>query len=160
MKSKLKALKLILDSINIPSEIATVEDRKKVQKAIYLGQEAGVNLGFHFGWYKMGPYSPELTKDYYDLSEELAQGNTEYNENELAPAVIQKLQVVSSIIKTPHDVTLPQEDWMELLASHLFLRKTYGFEETKKKMKVEKSNLAPFIEKAEKKLVESKLITT
>lgn len=160
MKSKLRALKLILEAINIPAEIDTVEDRKKVQKAIYLGQENGVNLGFHFSWYKMGPYSPELTKDYYELSEELSQGDHEYTENELAPVVNEKLQAVKSIIKTPGDVSLSQDDWMELLASHLYLRKMNDFDKTKEILRKEKSNLVPYIEKAETKLKESGFLNT
>ena len=158
MNTKLKALKLILDDIKIPSRIATVEDRKKVQKAIYLGQAVGVDLGFHFGWYKMGPYSPELTKDYYDLAEELSQGDMEYNDNELAPEITEKLKIITSIIKTPQEVGLSQDDWMELLASHHFLRKNYSLDETREKIKLEKARLVPFIDKAENVLREQGML--
>ncbi|HZZ71301.1 MAG TPA: hypothetical protein VFE24_03555, partial [Pirellulales bacterium] len=54
------AIKLMLDELGIPETIATVDDRKRVQKAVYLGQRAGMNLGYRFGWYVRGPYSSAL----------------------------------------------------------------------------------------------------
>jgi uncharacterized protein YwgA len=161
MNTKLKALKLILDEIDVPSKITAVEDRKKVQKAIYLGQEAGVDLGFHFGWYKMGPYSPELTKDYYDLAEELALNDNDFSCSELASAVKERLVVVKSIIKPPEGVNLPQEDWMELLASLCYLQKNNNsFEEAKTILHAEKRNLFDYVDIAESILKKNSMVNS
>lgn len=157
MKEKLKALKLILDEVHISSDIASVEERKKVQKGIFLSQEMGIDLGFHFGWYKMGPYSPELTKDYYELAEQLSRGDTEFSDYQLAAPVKRELHKIAEIIIPPSDVKLTQEDWMELLASYLFLMKHYGTDETMRRINLEKPRLAPFIKKAEEALKEKKI---
>lgn len=42
--------------------------RLELQKAVYLLQEAGAKLGYHFGWYIHGPYSSSLADDAYPLS--------------------------------------------------------------------------------------------
>src|SRR3712207_9330456 len=48
--------------------------RKRVQKAVYIGQLTGVDLGYRFSWYVKGPYSTALTRDYYDLAEDVNSG--------------------------------------------------------------------------------------
>lgn len=60
MDSNLIALKLFLDDLGVSADIETIDDRKRVQKAVYLGQAAGADLGYRFGWYLLGPYSPSL----------------------------------------------------------------------------------------------------
>jgi len=42
--------------------------RLQLQKIVYLLQEAGAELGYHFGWYIHGPYSSSLANDAYPLS--------------------------------------------------------------------------------------------
>lgn len=39
-----------------------------LQKTIYLMKQFGPNIGYHFGWYLRGPYSPSLTRDAYTLA--------------------------------------------------------------------------------------------
>ncbi len=48
MDNKEVALKLILDGVNIDCSIDTLDDRKRVQKAVYLAQLSGVDLGYRF----------------------------------------------------------------------------------------------------------------
>lgn len=55
----LKALGDFKPSIN------RFEDRLKIQKMVYLLELKGLNLGFGFGPYVRGPYSPDLTKEIY-----------------------------------------------------------------------------------------------
>ncbi len=43
------------------------DKRLELQKAIYLLQESGGDLGYHFSWYLRGPYSPSLADDAYSL---------------------------------------------------------------------------------------------
>ena len=59
MDAKLITLRLFLDALGQSVDIETVDDRKRVQKAVYLGQLSGVDLGYRFSWYVMGPYSTQ-----------------------------------------------------------------------------------------------------
>ena len=158
MKTKLIALKLFLEELGIPSDIDTVDERKKVQKSIYLGQVAGVDLGYHFGWYLKGPYSPELTKDYYELDEALIDGDLEYQKKELKSQMKEKLHAIQPIVIPPGDVLLSQEDWLELLASVHYQFSRFDQETGRKNIDREKPNLVPYIQKAEELLKKSHLL--
>ena len=56
-------VKLAIDGLKLPFVIDTFMDRLIMQKAVYLAQAAGVNLGYYYHWYLHGPYSPSLTRD-------------------------------------------------------------------------------------------------
>jgi hypothetical protein len=55
MSAKLATLKLFLNELGIDSNINTVDDRKRVQKAVYLGQIARVDLGIVLAGISVGP---------------------------------------------------------------------------------------------------------
>lgn len=44
------------------------ENRLKLQKYVYLAKSFGLNLGYHYNIHLYGPYSRQLTKDYYNLN--------------------------------------------------------------------------------------------
>ena len=67
-------LKLTVDGLNLTFQINTFEDRLILQKAVYLAQAAGVNLGYYYHWYLHGPYCPSLTRDEYAIGFERGQG--------------------------------------------------------------------------------------
>lgn len=119
----LVTLRLFLDALDVPSVIDTVDDRKRVQKAVYLGQLTGVDLGYRFSWYLMGPYSPDLTRDYYMLREALESDAGIGSGRRLRPVLSQKLGQVQSLLQVPDDVGLTQEAWLELLASVDYLQR-------------------------------------
>jgi uncharacterized protein YwgA len=158
VKTKLIALKLFLEALGIPPDIDTVNERKRVQKSIYLGQIAGVDLGYRFGWYLKGPYSPELTKDYYELDEALNEGDIEYQKKDLKGQLKEKLQAIQPIMSPPSDVSLNQEDWLELLASVHYQFSRYDQETAKANIDREKHNLVPYIPRAEESLKKSHLL--
>ena len=158
MKTKLIALKLFLEELGVPPDIDTVDERKRVQKTIYLGQIAGVDLGYHFGWYLKGPYSPELTKDYYDLDEALTEGDLEYQKKELKGQLKEKLQSIKPIVTQPCDVPLSQADWLELLASVHYQYTNFDKATAQANIEREKSVLAPYINRAEEALRNSHLL--
>jgi len=54
-------------------DLGTFEGRLVFQKSVYLMQAFGIYLGYRFNWYLRGPYSPSLTKDGFELSDNLAQ---------------------------------------------------------------------------------------
>jgi uncharacterized protein YwgA len=120
MENRLLALKLFLDELEVSTSISRVDDRKRVQKAVYLGQLAGVDLGYRFGWYLMGPYSPGLTKDYYALAEAMASDETGEG-RKLRPDLVRKLESIRPLLK-PKDPELSLENWLELLPSVHYLR--------------------------------------
>lgn len=63
-------LKLALDQLGLSPRLTTFSERLILQKAVYLAQAAGVQLGYHYNWYLRGPYSPSLTKDAFAVADE------------------------------------------------------------------------------------------
>jgi uncharacterized protein YwgA len=56
---------LVLQELKIQPRLDLFRDRLVIQKAIYLAQAAGVDLGYYYGWYLHGPYCSSLTKDMF-----------------------------------------------------------------------------------------------
>ena len=121
MDPKQIALKVVLDELGEPDEISTVNDRLRIQKAIYLAQVAGIGLGYHYSWYVKGPYSTALTQDYYKLHEALRAGETSHTGLILNPSIASLVPRVKQILSKPQDVQLPDHSWYEALASMHFL---------------------------------------
>lgn len=123
MENRLIALKLVLDELGVPADISTLDDRKRVQKAIYLGQRSGIELGYRFGWYLLGPYSKDLTRDYFALAAAMDGGaEADVKDLILRDDAKKSLARVQPLMKVPEGVKLDQEDWLELLASLHFLQ--------------------------------------
>jgi len=150
MDTRLVALELFLKKLNIDDSIQTVDDRKRVQKAVYLGQRSGVDLGYRFGWYLMGPYCPSLTKDYFSLADAIAMGDKEYEGKELLDTIQEKLERVSPLMNKPEDVDLDPEDWLELVASLDYLLKVSKLQVSRAKeiFEEEKPNLYIYFNQA------------
>lgn len=157
MEEKLVALKLFLDALDVPAEIASVEDRKRVQKAVYLGQLSGVDLGYRFGWYLMGPYSTRLTVDYYELAQELKQGTDTLSDKHLKPDAVEKISAIRPLLQKPDDFARPDSDWLELLASYHYLRSVSrkNRSEAIETLNTQKPHVAPYVGIAERTLRES-----
>ncbi len=149
------ALKLFLDELGIPFDIETIDDRKRVQKAVYLGQLSGVDLGYRFGWYIMGPYCPSLTRDYFPLAEALTSGDTDWEGKRLKSVARKRLASIRPILQKPPDVTLDQEDWLELLASLHFLKNVSKMTEDEIDgiLRKEKPHVYPFLDQAKQMLI-------
>jgi len=123
LNPKLVALKLFLESLGIDDDISTVDDRKRVQKAVYLGQVAGADLGYRFSWYLMGPYSTTLTDDYYAMDSKKADIANLVQGRRLHPTYARLLEQIRPVLQRPAGVQLSDEQWLELLASYHYLRK-------------------------------------
>ena len=142
--------------------VDTLSDRKRVQKAVYLGQLTGVDLSYRYGWYLKGPYSPSLARDYFSLAEAIGSGERGYGNKELHPLVMRKLRKVSKLMNPPQELKkLPQEDWLELLSSVHYLRvisnaDRKGALNTFKRVK---PKLARYYEEAERSLGEVRLLS-
>lgn len=155
------ALKLFLDELRVPFEIRTFDDRKRVQKAVYLGQLSGVDLGYRFGWYIRGPYSTSLTRDYFGLAEALASEDKESEGLHLKQAVKDRLAKIGPLMNPPEEIDLNTEDWLELVASLHFLRRVSKLEENEafEVLQKEKSHLFPYVHRAKQTLIEAELLT-
>jgi uncharacterized protein YwgA len=143
MKTAEIVLKLIFDKLKISPEIKTLADRKRVQKTIYLAQSTGVDIGYCFGWYLSGPYSPELMEKCHSLNGNLHLNNREYEKYCLCDDISSKIDAIKDIMTPPADIILQQEEWLELLASiaFLFTEKNYTKEQAIKYMGPEKEQL-------------------
>ncbi len=126
MNDKLIALKLVLNELHVDPDISTLDDRKRVQKAVYLGQRTGIELGYRFGWYLLGPYSSPLAHDYYELSSTLSGGTDPASGRELRPEAKSRLARLIPIMTPPSSFVFGSEDWLELLASLDYLRTVSG----------------------------------
>jgi uncharacterized protein YwgA len=111
------------------------------QKVVYLLQEAGVSLGYDFGWYVSGPYSPSLADDGYEISRMKMSGEENASIDLDVAGKIAKLfrGIDISDIKAPYQ--------LELLASLVFVirnahPRVKNLEEAKHTLKRWKSNFA------------------
>jgi uncharacterized protein YwgA len=155
MDRKLVALKLLLEEVGIKPSTGKHTDRKDMQKAICLMQEAGIDLGYNFNWYKEGPYSPVLTDDYYNLTKQNKVGLPNYS---LVEKTKEKLAKIRSIFDKDLSIK-KRSDWLELVASVCFLlNKGYTSSEVKKIFEDQKPHLASYTVLAEKKLREVGLV--
>jgi len=155
------ALKLLLDELDVPAEITSVSDRKRIQKSIYLLQPAGLDLGYRFGWYVMGPYSPALTRDYYDLAASLGEGEEDFKGMTLRGSVLRSLEKVKPLLNVPEDVPLDQAAWLELVASVHYLQQVRGFDEhtADDTLQHEKPDLGPYAGQARRQLEATSLLS-
>lgn len=159
MKQAQVTLKLVLDALGISPDISTINDRKRVQKAIYIGQKAGVDLGYSYGWYLLGPYSPELTQDYFTLNNDLSIGDISYEKFKLVQPLQAKLDKVKDLMTPPHNIPLSQEDWLELLASIIYLMSDSNLSRTKETISSEKPHLYEHFNVAYKSVADRGLVS-
>lgn len=147
MRAALTTLKLVLDELEVKPVIDTLADRKRVQKAVYLAQAAGVDLGYSYGWYLRGPYSPRLTRDYFALDEGLRSGYAA-EQVRLKLPVLKALKKARPLFDVPAGVPLAQEDWLELLASlrYLQVERRLSADEADDIIKSEKPKLLAYVE--------------
>lgn len=66
--------KLALEQLSLPARLSSFDDSLILQKAVYLAQAAGVDLGYFFHWYLRGPYSSALTRDAFSMVSEINGG--------------------------------------------------------------------------------------
>jgi uncharacterized protein YwgA len=114
-------LKLVLDAIGQPLNLATFQDRLRIQKKLYLAQLSGLDLGYRFSWYLHGPYCRELTNDAYRLDEQIREGANDHASRRLS-SIARHLSESSKAIWQDSPAEMLNDDWLELLASLHYLR--------------------------------------
>jgi hypothetical protein len=158
LERRLLVLKLVLDNLGVGNQIQSVDDRKRVQKAIYLAQVASRDLGYRFGWYLMGPYSPELTRDYYALAD--IPDDDIPQDKRLKVEFRDRLASLRALLDVPGDIDLPQPDWLELLASVHYLRRVTRLDREAARARLEsaKPHLVQYYDQASATLREGNLL--
>ena len=112
-------VKLTIDGLNLPFKIDGFMDRLIMQKAVYLAQAAGVNLGYYYQWYLYGPYSPSLTRDEFAVAMDISAGLDESEGWKLDESSSRRLERIKAIFLEPERDKLARK--LELLASVHFL---------------------------------------
>jgi hypothetical protein len=112
-------LKLALDHLGLPARLSSFDDRLILQKAVYLAQAAGVELGYFFHWYLRGPYSPSLTRDAFAMVSEMNGGLDDSEGWQFDDKSIKRLADLKPLIHEAQRAPLAGR--LELLASVLFL---------------------------------------
>jgi uncharacterized protein YwgA len=99
--------------LGISPKLETFPERKLLQKLVYLLQKSGVDLQFCYNWYLHGPYSPDLTRILYEMTESCSSSPTELNSLE-----VDRINRLKSFLG--EDIRSP--DTLELLVSIHYLR--------------------------------------
>ena len=112
-------VKLVMDQLGLPVKVQSFDDRLILQKAIYLAQAAGVNLGYYYRWYLRGPYCPAVAEDGFAVSAAASQGIDDASGWRLDYSSLKRLRAIRPILKAIPPEDLP--DRLELLASVHYL---------------------------------------
>jgi hypothetical protein len=115
-------LKLTLDALNHNLDLSEFDHRLVLQKTVYLLQAAGIDLGYNFGWYIRGPYSPGLTRDAFALQAELTERGDEFSGWNLSQPTLDRLARLRTAFESLPAESRPRR--LELLASVHFLLRT------------------------------------
>lgn len=113
-----------LSAAEIPLTVNSFADRLILQKAAYLLQNAGINLGYRFRWYLRGPYSPEMTAGAFAIVQGGETARKELDEWKLDTASMNRIEVIKPLLLRDKESKSDQARRLELLASILFLFKT------------------------------------
>ena len=159
METRLIALELVLRELDMDTTITTLDDRIRLQKAIYLSQKAGVPLGYRFSWYVRGPYSTRLTNDYYSLQTATDVEREAVEGKQLRNDFRDSLGIISPMMRPPSDFNRSSADWLELLSSLHYLEEQHPGD-SRSKLQDLKPHLYQYADIAERKLIDVGLLST
>lgn len=152
MEARLKVLELFLSALGENANIDSLDNRLRVQKAVYLGQLFGADLGYRYSWYVKGPYCPALTQDYFELDQ---QGDDNADHGlKLNEEVAARLQRARAFLELPQNIEISKPQWFELLASLHYLKKVSRLEDdaVEKTIAEKKPHLTKWIEVGKNRL--------
>lgn len=147
MNTTLVTLSLVYRDLGVPVEASTLDFRVAMQKAAYIAQRCGVDLGYSFSWYERGPYSRALAEDYCEL---LNESQDDLEGFRFGPAAGEALERAKELVTRPSNVECSDLDWIELVASWSYLTEARGLSEIEalRLLEEEKPNLARYSEEA------------
>lgn len=105
----------VLREADYPLHMSSFGDRLRKQKLVCVLQAAGLPLGYHFSWYRRGPYSPDLARDLYAISRAVRAGEGQ-SRSRLAGPERSRVTSLLSFLGPRKD----EEGYMELLGSAVF----------------------------------------
>lgn len=118
-------LRLTLNAIHCPLYLEYFNERLIIQKAVYLAQAAGIQLGYYYRWYLRGPYSPTLTRDAFALKAELQEGDDPSERWKLDDESLKVAKRVARLIPAGDSADVAHK--LELMASaHFLIRKGHA----------------------------------
>ena len=119
MERRQIGLKLVMDQLGLPVKVDSFDDRLVLQKATYLAQAAGLNLGYYYRWYLRGPYCPKVAEDGFAIAAALSQGLDEAKNWSLDASSSAKLGGIRCLLRGHGQASRAKR--LELLASVHFL---------------------------------------
>ena len=160
MDRRLHNLQLVLEQLGVGTDIDSIDRRVTLQKAVYLAQEAGIPLLYRYSWYVMGPYSPDLTRDYYALQEQPGEATASKNNMTLKEPFASAATQLKAVMDPPDEVRLNRRAWLELLASAHYLRTKaeLGQDETRIRLDGVKPHLSYYTDQATEALKRLRLL--
>ena len=160
MEERLMVLAIFLKEFGVDISVESLSQRKTIQKAVYLGQLSGISFGYSYGWYLMGPYSPSLTQDYFQLTQETAVGQNDWEKKTFTSAVMAHFNKIKPLMTAPQNWPYEQVDWLELVASLHFLiaKSKKAYDVAVATLEKEKAKLASFAPQAKIALQQAGLL--
>ena len=160
MERRLHNLQLVLEQLGLGTGIDSIDQRVTLQKAVYLAQEAGIPLLYRYNWYVMGPYSPNLTRDYYALQEQPEEAMASIKNMTLKEPFALAVTQLKGVIDPPENVDLNRRDWLELLASAHYLRAKVELDQdgTRVRLDAVKPHLSHYTDQATETLKQLRLL--
>ena len=111
-------------------DMAQFDMRLKIQKVVYLMKAKDMNLGYDFSLYLYGPYSIELTRDAFQISDLVKNFS---GIDKVIPSD-KKEDFSKFILELEKDSRKDNPVWLEIVASYLFLKRI-GYESDKEIIK-------------------------
>lgn len=130
-------------ALELEINVQTFDARFFIQKNGYFLQEFGADLGYRFGMYISGPYSPALARDAYTL-QDLEYDREETESVSVNTEACERMRAFMEDVDQLVSINKGKQNWLELLASFHFLYK-YGYPKiTSLEDARSRSKLAPF----------------
>jgi uncharacterized protein YwgA len=111
-------LDLILGRLGLRPTIETFDERKTIQKVVFIVQRAGIPVGYSYRWHISGPYSSELARVYYSIATNPDGYAQQAAGLVLKPEIEKGLQAVRDALGNE----IKDPELLEALASALYLR--------------------------------------
>ncbi|MDR1696567.1 MAG: hypothetical protein LBR69_08100 [Endomicrobium sp.] len=127
--------------------------RKRFQKIVYLLQEiSSFPLSYRYNLYIYGPYSPDLTKDLFLMSEDFSNLNALSADYTLKEEITKKITQIKDDILDVRPASMDEVDWIELVATYHYLasKKYFDEDECKKYIEANKGHLSVHVDEARK----------
>lgn len=119
MDRKQISLQLTFRALDLDFKVDSFTDRLILQKAIYLAQLTGVDLGYSHSWYVHGPYCSSLTSDAFAIQSELGSGPDDSDDWQLDENSLKRLTRIKNLVTEQDRLKLRKK--LELYASVHFL---------------------------------------